>query len=71
MRGARVGLVKRDVRKVFSELDGDGRMSPGGWPGWMEQKEGRKSQDERKENTECVLGHRKLTSPVLSEGFYV
>lgn len=37
----------RGARKVFSKRDGDGRVSPGGWPGWMEQ-EAEKSGEKRK-----------------------
>ena len=39
--------MKKGNRKVFSELDGDGRMRHGRWPGWKEQKVG-SSQDEKK-----------------------
>ena len=56
-----MGPVMKGVRKVFSELDGDGRMRHGRWPGWKEQKAG-SSQDEKKKHVECVLEHRKLTS---------
>lgn len=54
MRGAGEGLVMRGVRKVFSELDADDRMSPGGWPGWKEQKAGRRSQNGKRKDAECV-----------------
>lgn len=52
MEGAGERPATRGVSKVFSKQDGDGRVSPGGWPGWKEQEAGKSGG--KREGARCV-----------------